>query len=149
MKRFIMMMCAGAVGAASLCGCSSSQIAQSSASNLLAPALGIGGGLVGLYATDGEDIGTQLTATGAAAAGSYLLGQFIENDFKEEKAKEFKTGYDLGRSNSIKELYWLTQKLHQAQDGDQPQSQVFEIPIQHPNDGVNYTPDSVQLSVIK
>ena len=134
---------------AALCGCSSSQLANTSASGLLAPALGLGGGLAGLYATEDEDIGTQLAATGAAAAGAFLLGQFIENDFKEEKAKEYRAGYDLGRANSIKELYWLTQQLHRAQDGDQPQMQMYELPVQYPADGAKYVPDTVYLPVVK
>ena len=149
MKRIVMMVCAGAIGAAALCGCSSSQLANTSASGLLAPALGLGGGLAGLYATEDEDIGTQLAATGAAAAGAFLLGQFIENDFKEEKAKEYRAGYDLGRANSIKELYWLTQLLHRAQDGDQPQMQMYELPVQYPANGAKYVPDTVYLPVVK
>ena len=44
MKRIVMMVCAGAIGTAALCGCSSSQLANTSASGLLAPALGLGGG---------------------------------------------------------------------------------------------------------
>ena len=132
MKRIVMMVCAGAIGMAALCGCSSSQLANTSASGLLAPALGLGGGLAGLY-----------------AAGAFLLGQFIENDFKEEKAKEYRAGYDLGRANSIKELYWLTQQLHRAQDGDQPQMQMYELPVQYPADGAKYVPDTVYLPVVK
>ena len=85
----------------------------------------------------------------AAAAGAFLLGQFIENDFKEEKAKEYRAGYDLGRANSIKELYWLTQQLHRAQDGDQPQMQMYELPVQYPADGAKYVPDTVYLPVVK
>ena len=38
MRRIVMMVCAGAIGAAALCGCSSSQLANTSASGLLAPA---------------------------------------------------------------------------------------------------------------
>lgn len=130
-----------------LCGCSSTQIAQTSASSLLAPALGLGGALVGSYVAQDEDEGTRLAATGAAAAGAFLLGQFIENGFKEEKAKEYKAGYDLGRSNSTKELYWLYQKLHQAEEGESTRSRIYELPVQYPNNGVKYVPSSVSLSV--
>ena len=102
-----------------------------------------------MYEKEDKDVGTQLAATGAAAAGAFLLGQFIENDFKEEKAKEYRAGYDLGRANSIKELYWLTQQLHRAQDGDQPQMQMYELPVQYPADGAKYVPDTVYLPVVK
>lgn len=105
--------------------------------------------MAGLFATEGDDIGTQMAATGAAAAGTFLLGQFIQNNFQEEKAKEYKAGYDLGRSNSTKELYWLYQKLHQAQDGDEVRMKYYELPMQYPADGVKYVPDSVVLPVIE
>lgn len=130
-----------------LAGCSSSQLANTSASGLLSPALGLVGGLGGLYATEGEDTGTQMAATGAAAAGAYLLGQFIEQDISDEKKKEYRSGYDLGRSNSTKELYWLYQRLHQVQDGEDIRTRLFELPRQYPADGVNYVSDTVTISV--
>ena len=94
-----------------------------------------------------ESEGTRLAATGAAAAGAYLFGQFIENGFKDEKAKEYKAGYDLGRSNSVKELYWLYQKMHEAEEGEVQRSRVFELPVHYPVDGVKRVPDTVTLSV--
>ena len=94
-----------------------------------------------------EDDGTKLVVTGAAAAGSFLLGQFIEQGFKDEKAREYKAGYDLGRSNSAKELYWLYQKMHQAEDGEVQHSRIYELPVQYPADGVKRVPDSIHLSV--
>ena len=116
---------------------------------MLAPALGLGGALAGSYVAKDEDDGTRLAATGAAAAGAFLLGQFIETDFREEKAKEYRAGYDLGRSNSVKELYWLYQKLHQAEDGESRSSRIYELPVQYPNDGVKYVPSSVVLSIVE
>ena len=97
----------------------------------------------------GRVVSPRQKSAAAAAAGAFLLGQFIENDFKEEKAKEYRAGYDLGRANSIKELYWLTQQLHRAQDGDQPQMQMYELPVQYPADGAKYVPDTVYLPVVK
>lgn len=147
MKRLILTMLAAATAGSLFCGCSATQIAQTKASSLLAPALGLGGALAGSYAAKDEDDGTRLAATGAAAAGAFLLGQFIENGFKEEKAKEYKAGYDLGRSNSTKELYWLYQKMHQAEDGEVTRSRVYELPVQYPADGVKRVPDSIHISV--
>ena len=147
MKRMILTMCAAALAGTLFCGCSSSQIAQTKASSLLAPALGLGGALAGSYAAKDEDDGTRLAATGAAAAGAFLLGQFIEQGFKDEKAKEYKAGYDLGRSNSAKELYWLYQKLHQAEDGEPQRSRIYELPVSYPSDGVKRVPDSIHISV--
>ena len=147
MTRLILTMLATATAGSLFCGCSATQIAQAKASSLLAPALGLGGALAGSYAAKDEDDGTRLAATGAAVAGAFLLGQFIENGFKEEKAKEYKAGYDLGRSNSTKELYWLYQKMHQAEDGETQKSRIYELPVQYPNNGVKYIPDTVSISV--
>ncbi len=147
MKRLIFTIFTTAAVGMLFCACSSTQIAKTQASQLLAPALGLGGALAGSYMTKNEDDGTRLAATGAAAAGAFLLGQFIENGFKEEKAKEYKAGYDLGRSNSAKELYWLYQKLHKAEEGEITRSRIYELPVQYPNNGVKYVPSSISLSV--
>lgn len=114
MKRIVMMVCAGAIGMAALCGCSSSQLANTSASACWPRPSALAADLADCMQPRTRMSARSWAATGAAAAGAFLLGQFIENDFKEEKAKEYRAGYDLGRANSIKELYWLTQKLHQA-----------------------------------
>ncbi len=147
MKRLILAILATATAASLFCGCSSTQIAQTKASSLLSPALGLGGALAGAYATRDEDEGTQLAATGAAAAGAFLLGQFIETGFKDEKAKEYKAGYDLGRSNSAKELYWLYQKMHQAEEGEVQRTRIYELPVAYPADGVKRVPDSIHISI--
>ena len=132
-----------------LCGCSSSQIANTSASSLISPALGVAGAAGGLFATEGESQGTQIAVTSAAAAGGYLLGQFIEYGFRDEKKKEFRAGYDLGRSNSSKELYWLYQKLHQAENGGETRTRLYELPVQYPDNGVKHVPDSILLPVVE
>ena len=147
MKRVILTMFAAALAGGLFCGCSATQIAQTKASSLLSPALGLGGALAGSYAAKDEDDGTRLAATGAAAAGAYLFGQFIENGIKEEKAKEYKAGYDLGRSNSAKELYWLYQKLHQTEDGEPQRNRIYELPVSYPADGVKRVPDFIHISV--
>lgn len=136
------------VWGAMLCGCTASQIKNSSASDILAPGLGLGGAMVGLYAAEGEDTGTQLAATGAGGLAGFLLGQFIESGFEDEKAKEFKSGFDLGRSNASKELYWNYQKLHEAQDGGDVKLRLYELPTLYPDDGVNRVPDTITLPVM-
>ncbi len=147
MKRLSFTFLAFAIIGILACGCSSSQIAKTQVSELLSPALGLGGALAGGYAAKDEDTGTQLAVTGASAAGMSLLGQFIESGFKDEKAKEYRAGYDLGRSNSVKELYWLYQKMHQAEEGELQRTRVFELPVQHPEDGVKYLPDTLKISI--
>ncbi len=148
MKKVIYLC--SVIGCVMIFGCSSGQMNRTAATDLLSPAMGLAGGLIGMYAADGESLGTQMAAAGAGTVGAFLLGQFIENNFKDEKAKEYRAGYDLGRSNSAKELYWTYQKIHQAKDGEnQLQMQVYEFPVQYPNDGVKYVPDSIVFPVLK
>lgn len=147
MMRLIYTIVAVMAAGLLLCGCSASQLASTKASSLLSPALGLAGALAGSELAKDESDGTRLAATGAAAAGAYLFGQFIENGFKDEKVKEYKAGYDLGRSNSVKELYWLYQKMHEAQEGDMQRSRTYELPVLYPADGVKRVPDTVTLSV--
>ena len=52
-----------------LCGCSSSQIANTSASSLISPARGVAGAAGGLFATEGESQGTLIAVTSSAASG--------------------------------------------------------------------------------
>ena len=48
-----------------------------------------------------------------------------------------------------RQIDWLTQQLHRAQDGDQPPMQMYELPVQYPADGAKYVPDTVYLPVVK
>lgn len=132
-----------------LCGCTTSQIKKSSPADVLAPGLGLGGALIGLYAAEGEDQGTQLVATGVGGLAGYLLGEFVENGFEDDKAKEFKAGFDLGRSNASKELYWNYQKLHEAQNGGDVKLRMYELPAVYPDDGINRVPDAITLPVME
>lgn len=127
MKKII-FLCTIAVLALSY-GCSSAQMAKTSATDFIAPAMAGTGGLIGLYATKDQSIGTQMAAGGAGAAIGGLAGSWINSNLTEEKLKEFEAGYDLGRSNSVKELYWAYQKLHEAQrDKETVQYQYYQLP---------------------
>lgn len=145
MKRVIIVFSAGLLLVAAS-GCA--QMANTPKSELLTPLLTAGGGAAGLYAGKDKDIGTQMAYAGAGALGGYLAGEFISYGFKEEKAKEFRAGYDLGQSNATKNLYWNIQKLHEAQNEGNNQLIYYQLPIQYPQDGVNRVPGSVMMPVV-
>lgn len=57
MKRLILKLFSAAAAGSLFCGCSSGQITGTQASDLLAPALGLGGALAGSYVAKDEDDG--------------------------------------------------------------------------------------------
>lgn len=133
----------------SLTACNSRQIAMTSATDILAPALAIGGGAIGAYVTNSDDAGVQAGAAAGGALGGYLLGEFVNQGYKEEKAKEFKYGYDLGRANTTKSLYWAYQKLHRI-EGEVPEKRrIYNIPAQYPDDGINRVASDIYFPVVE
>ncbi len=137
-----------AVIAAVFSGCTSTQISRSSPIDVLAPVLGLGGAAAGLYATKGSDVGTQLAATAAGAVGAYLVGEFVSGGVDEELVKEFAAGYNLGRSNSAKELYWSYQKLHNKQaDDNQIKYRIYDLPAPFQNDGIKRVASTISIPI--
>lgn len=146
MKKIFLLLSTGTI-LLTAAGCA--QMANTPKSALLTPLLTAGGGAAGLYAGKDKDIGTQMAYAGGGALGGYLAGQFLEAGFKEEKAKEFRAGYDLGQSNATKNLYWNIQKLHEAQNAGNNQLIYYQLPIQYPQDGANRVPGSVMMPVVE
>lgn len=131
-----------------LAGCSASQMAKTRAADLMAPGLAAGGGAIGFMATEGKSDGTRLAAAGAGLVGGYLIGQYINNGFQDDKLEEFKTGYDLGRSNSTKQLYWMYQDLNRAKEGTM-KYQLYTVPAAYPNDGVKRVDSNITIPIVR
>jgi hypothetical protein len=107
------------------CGCSTYQLNNSSANDLLTPAAAAGGAAIGLYATEGEDVGTQMAGTFGGGILGWLLGAFITSHAEESRFKEFQAGYNLGRSNAAKQLYWSYQALHDVKQNSGEDTTVY------------------------
>lgn len=109
--------------------------------------LAIMGGSGMAYVGKDQSPELQMAWTAAGIGAGWMAGQFVAEGFASAKAKEFRTGYDLGRSNSTKEVFWYMQKLHNYDEGSE-QSKVYELPIQYNEiDGVKREPSHVYFPI--
>ncbi len=91
----------------------------------VAPALtGATGAYLGHDISDGSPAGAVLGAAAGVAAGSAVN---YWNQTGKEKA--YGTGYDQGRSDEVKRLYWASKRLHEG-DLEAPLKRgYYEIPV--------------------
>ena len=121
-----------------LCGCAS---AGRVVSNLAGAA---GGALIGHKLGGGVPV---WTAAGAAAgvAASEAVNVYKTN----AEAKAHRTGYDQGRSDAVKQLFWMQQNLHNPQLSPQSdQVTLYPIPVPEQEvDGVVQQPTTQYLRI--
>ena len=87
-------------------------------------ALGAGGGALASKFSDGN-----LGITAAGAAGGVLLGEGLFYASSRQSAKAYTTGYELGRSDAVKQQYWIL--IHQQQQPKTPLENIslYAIPV--------------------
>ncbi len=131
-----------ALAAATLAGCSSTK--NSDMLSLIPLALAGAGGYIGYNETKDENRDKQLLVTGAAAAGSYALGKYVEGAIKNDMVSEFNAGYSLGTSNAAKTQYWIIQKRQEEDDYWSRESAASYRYYSFP--GSEYDPAGVKLA---
>ncbi len=102
------------------------------------------GATVGHFASHGNPGWT----VGGAVAGAGL-GEAVQLYKSRAEASALRTGIDLGRSDSVKEMYWIQQKLQQSRSGA-PGTTVTLYPIPIPEqeiDGVKLQPTTRLLRI--
>lgn len=104
--------------------------------------LGAGGAYLGHELSDGNPI-----ATAAGAAGGVLLSEGIHYLAKKENQKAYAAGYDKGKSDAVKQQYWLYVSLQRQRNRV---SNVRLYPVQLPEqriDGVTFQPTTKHLRI--
>lgn len=104
--------------------------------------LGAGGGLLGHELSDGNPM-----ATAGGAAGGVLLSEGLHYLAGKESQKAFATGYDKGKSDAVKQQYWLYVSLQRQRNRV---SNVRLYPVQLPEqriDGVTFQPTTKYLRI--
>ncbi len=88
-------------------------------------ALGAGGAALGYELSDGN-----IAATAAGAAGGVLISEGLHYASQKQAQKAFETGYEKGRSDAVKQQYWILVNQQKTQ-ADQTAENVsyFEIPV--------------------
>ncbi len=104
--------------------------------------LGAGGAYLGHELSDGNPI-----ATAAGAAGGVLLSEGMHYLARKENQKAYAAGYDKGKSDAVKQQYWLYVSLQRQRNRV---SNVRLYPVQLPEqriDGVTFQPTIKYLRI--
>jgi len=105
--------------------------------------LGAGGAALG-----GELTHNNPVAVAGGAVGGVLLGEGLHYANGKLNAQSYSTGYDQGRSDAVKQQYWLFVAMQQARAGDA--SRVRLYPVHLPEqviDGVIFQPTTQFLRI--
>jgi hypothetical protein len=104
--------------------------------------LGASGAYLGHELSDGNPI-----ATAAGAAGGVLLSEGLHYLARKEDQKAYAAGYDKGKSDAVKQQYWLYVSLQRQRNRV---SNVRLYPVQLPEqriDGVTFQPTTKYLRI--
>jgi hypothetical protein len=96
-----------------LSSCSSLTDATETAVGAGAGAAAAGG--VGYAASHGNLLTTVLSGLGGAAGGG-LLTSLFQSRAKKKKVEEEQKGYDLGKSDTVKSLYWVARSIQKPDE---------------------------------
>ena len=105
-------------------------------------ALGAGGAYLGHELSNGDPV-----ATAAAAAGGVILSEGLHYAAKKQAEKAYATGYDKGKSDAVKQQYWLYVSMQRQRN---KVSSVRLYPVQLPEqriDGVTFQPSTKYLRI--
>ena len=96
-------------------------------------ALGAGGAALAHELSDGNDV-----ATAAGAAGGVILSEGLHYAAKKQSDKSYLAGYDKGRSDAVKQQYWLY-VAQQRTRNHEGQVRLYEVQLPEQTiDGVTF-----------
>ena len=105
--------------------------------------LGAGGAALG-----GELTHNNPVAIVGGAAGGALLGEGFHYANSKLDEQSYQSGYDKGRSDAVKQQYWLYVSLQQAKAGDDGHVRLYEVHLpQQVIDGVIFQPTTEWLRI--
>lgn len=105
-------------------------------------ALGAGGAYLGHELSNGDPL-----ATTAGAAGGVIVSETLHYAAKKQAEKAYATGYDKGKSDAVKQQYWLYVAMQQRRN---QVANVRLYPVQLPEqriDGVTFQPSTKLLRI--
>ena len=105
-------------------------------------ALGAGGAYLGHELSDGDPL-----MTAAGAAGGVIVSEGLHYAAKKQSEKAYAAGYDKGKSDAVKQQYWLYVSLQQRRN---QVANVRLYPVQLPEqriDGVMFQPSTKLLRI--
>ena len=105
-------------------------------------ALGAGGAYLGHEISNGDPL-----VTAAGAAGGVIVSETLHFASKKQADKAFATGYDKGKSDAVKQQYWLYVSMQKQRN---QVGGVRLYPVQLPEqriDGVTFQPSTKYLRI--
>lgn len=104
--------------------------------------LGAGGAALAHELSDGNPI-----ATAAGAAGGVILSESLHYAARKQSEKAFATGYEKGRSDAVKQQYWLYVDMQKPRNRvDNVRLYEVQLPEQR-IDGVIFKPSTKYLRI--
>ena len=105
--------------------------------------LGAGGAAIGGVLSKGNPL-----AIVGGAAGGVLLGEGLHYANGKLNEQSYQTGYDKGRSDAVKQQYWLYVSLQQAKAGDEGRVRLYQVQLpEQVIDGVIFKPTTQFLRI--
>ena len=105
-------------------------------------ALGAGGAYLGHELSNGDPL-----ITAAGAAGGVVVSETLHYAAKKQAEKAYATGYDKGKSDAVKQQYWLYVSMQRQRN---QVGHVRLYPVQLPEqriDGVTFQPSTKLLRI--
>ena len=87
-------------------------------------------------------------AIAGGAAGGVLLGEGLHYANSKQNDKSYQDGYDKGRSDAVKQQYWLYVSMQQAKAGSEGRVRLYEVHLpEQVIDGVIFQPTTQLLRI--
>ena len=105
-------------------------------------ALGAGGAYLGHEISNGDPL-----VTAAGAAGGVVVSETLHYAAKKQADKAYATGYEKGKSDAVKQQYWLYVSMQKQRN---QVGSVRLYPVQLPEqriDGVTFQPSTKLLRI--
>jgi len=111
---------------------------------------GSGGSSSGSSGSDGSFLEDNSGLITGAVAG-YAAGAISDSFAKKEIRERYLDGYNKGRSDAIKELYWVKRDAERPSEDSSIQRRYYEVPVpEHvTTDGVLVEPKKVVIEVVE
>jgi len=106
-------------------------------------ALGAGGAYLGHELSNGDPL-----ITAAGAAGGVIISEGLHYAAKKQAEKAYATGYDKGKSDAVKQQYWLYVSMQRQRNNQIANVRLY--PVQLPEqriDGVTFQPSTKLLRI--
>jgi uncharacterized protein YceK len=101
-----------------------------------------GGAYIGHELSDGDPL-----ATAAGAAGGVAVSEALHHAAKKQSDTAYANGYDKGRSDAVKQQYWLYVAQQRARNRD-GQVRLYEVQLpEQIIDGVTFKPTTKFLRI--